>query len=82
MSWNLETRHFLIEENNKFELLINGLDNAFIKEFGCQCVRCNRETRAANTSMDFQLLDHTLQHHLERLIDVHHNRVFWGFECI
>jgi len=34
-----------------YSLTINGLDNAFPKEFGCGCPRCMRQERAANTSM-------------------------------
>lgn len=30
---------------------VNGLDNAYIKEFGCGCARCARQTRGANTSV-------------------------------
>lgn len=34
-----------------YSLHINGLDNAFPREFGCDCRRCMRPERAANTSM-------------------------------
>ena len=34
-----------------YSLTVNGLDNAFPKEFGCDCRRCIRTERAANTSM-------------------------------
>jgi hypothetical protein len=34
-----------------YSLIINGLDNAFPREFGCDCRRCTRVERAANTSM-------------------------------
>ena len=34
-----------------YSLTVNGLDNAFPKEFGCDCPRCMRPERAANTSM-------------------------------
>ncbi len=34
-----------------YSLTINGLDNAFPKEFGCDCPRCTRAERAANTSV-------------------------------
>ncbi len=34
-----------------YSLFINGLDNAFPREFGCDCQRCLRLERAANTSM-------------------------------
>ncbi len=32
-------------------IVINGLDNAYIRELGCPCERCQRQTRAANTSV-------------------------------
>ena len=32
-------------------ILVNGLDNAYIREFGCDCDRCARRSRAANTSV-------------------------------
>jgi phosphoribosyl 1,2-cyclic phosphodiesterase len=41
----------------RFELVVNGLDNAFIKEFGCDCERCSRQTRAANTSVSLLAFD-------------------------
>jgi ribonuclease BN (tRNA processing enzyme) len=34
-----------------YSLTINGLDNAFPREFGCDCRRCMRPERAANTSV-------------------------------
>lgn len=34
-----------------YSLIVNGLDNAFPREFGCDCPRCTRPERAANTSM-------------------------------
>lgn len=34
-----------------YSLIVNGLDNAFPREFGCDCRRCMRPERAANTSM-------------------------------
>ena len=41
----------------KFELVVNGLDNAFIKEFGCDCERCTRQARAANTSISLLVFE-------------------------
>lgn len=35
----------------RYTLRVNGLDNAYIREFGCGCARCARPTRAANTSI-------------------------------
>jgi hypothetical protein len=35
----------------RYSLMVNGLDNAFPREFGCSCERCRRPERAANTSM-------------------------------
>ena len=46
-----EIHRFLVGGTMKFELVVNGLDNAFIKEFGCDCERCTRQARAANTSI-------------------------------
>ena len=34
-----------------YALQVNGLDNAYIKEFGCGCARCTRRARGANTSV-------------------------------
>ena len=34
-----------------YSLVINGLDNAYIREYGCVCGRCRRSYRAANTSV-------------------------------
>ncbi len=51
----------------RYTLRVNGLDNAYIREFGCDCARCARRTRAANTSMSLfaedergELLSHVL----------------------
>jgi hypothetical protein len=38
-------------EPPRYSLMVNGLDNAFPREFGCSCERCRRPERAANTSM-------------------------------
>ena len=35
----------------RHELVVNGLDNAWIREFGCECPRCKRQSRMANTSI-------------------------------
>jgi ribonuclease BN (tRNA processing enzyme) len=35
----------------RYSLYVNGYDNAYPKEFGCDCARCCAPTRAANTSM-------------------------------
>jgi ribonuclease BN (tRNA processing enzyme) len=50
-----------------YRLRVNGLDNAYIREFGCDCARCARRSRAANTSVSLfaedengQLLSHVL----------------------
>ena len=46
-------------------LIINGLENAFPKEFGCACARCTRTDRTANTSASLVTLDdagNTIQH--------------------
>ena len=49
--------------------LINGLDNAWIREFGCDCSRCQRQSRAANTSISLLSFEgSSLVHHL--LFDV------------
>jgi ribonuclease BN (tRNA processing enzyme) len=34
-----------------YSIVINGLDNAYIRELGCPCDRCKRQNRAANTSV-------------------------------
>jgi ribonuclease BN (tRNA processing enzyme) len=34
-----------------YELVINGLDHAWQKEFGCHCARCLDQARTANTSV-------------------------------
>ena len=49
-----------------YELHVNGLDNAYTREFGCGCERCTRATRAANTSLSLIGLDDagTVQHHV------------------
>lgn len=50
----------------RHELVVNGLDNAWIREFGCGCPRCRRQSRAANTSISLlsfegsRLLHHVL----------------------
>ena len=53
----------------KYELVVNGLDNAWRKEYGCGCARCRDARRTANTSVS--LLgwsdEGQLEHHL--LID-------------
>ena len=53
----------------RHELVINGLDNAWIREFGCDCSRCKRQSRAANTSISLLSFEgSSLVHHL--LFDV------------
>ncbi len=50
----------------RYELVINGLDHAWRKEFGCQCARCQDPHRTANTSVSLliwnedQLYQHIL----------------------
>ena len=44
---------------------MNGLEGPLLKQFGCQCNRCNSPGRQANTSMSFIVLDEdgeTAQH--------------------
>jgi ribonuclease BN (tRNA processing enzyme) len=38
-------------------LIVNGLDAAFLQEFGCDCPRCTRQERVANTSLSLVSLD-------------------------
>ncbi len=47
-------------------IVVNGLDNAYIRELGCQCDRCRRQTRAANTSVSIleTHLNGTVKRHL------------------
>ncbi len=47
-------------------LVINGLENAFPKEFGCSCARCVRTERTANTSASLITTDDegNTRHHL------------------
>ncbi len=52
-----------------YALLINGLDNAFPKEFGCECPRCARLERAANTSVSLVGLDDAGDTAFHALID-------------
>ena len=49
-----------------FSLHVNGLDNAYTREFGCGCGRCLRPGRAANTSLSLLAQDALgeLRHHL------------------
>lgn len=47
----------MTEDSSRFALYINGLDNAYIREFGCDCPRCERFDRGANTSVSLVLED-------------------------
>lgn len=49
-----------------YSVVVNGLDNAYIRELGCQCERCKRQTRAANTSVSIleTLPNGTVKRHL------------------
>jgi len=38
-------------------LILNGLDHAFLREFGCSCNRCAKQRRLANTSVSLISLD-------------------------
>ncbi len=53
----------------KYELVFNGLDNAWRKEYGCGCGRCRDTRRTANTSVSLLGWNDAreLEHHL--LID-------------
>jgi ribonuclease BN (tRNA processing enzyme) len=55
-----------------YSLTINGLDNAFPREFGCDCPRCARPERAANTSMSLIGLDDAGDTAFHALIDCGH----------
>jgi ribonuclease BN (tRNA processing enzyme) len=52
-----------------YELVVNGLDNAWRKEYGCTCARCQDRERTANTSVSLLGWNERqeLEHHL--LID-------------
>lgn len=50
----------------RYSLHVNGLDNAYIREFGCGCPRCLRSSRAANTSVS--LLIHEGNHLLKHVL--------------
>jgi ribonuclease BN (tRNA processing enzyme) len=53
----------------RHELVVNGLDNAWIREFGCDCRRCARQSRVANTSVSLLSYEgSSLVHHI--LFDV------------
>jgi ribonuclease BN (tRNA processing enzyme) len=53
----------------RHELVVNGLDNAWIREFGCDCARCKRQARMANTSISLLSYEgSSLVHHV--LFDV------------
>jgi ribonuclease BN (tRNA processing enzyme) len=53
----------------RHELVVNGLDNAWIREFGCACARCARTSRVANTSISLLSFEgSSLVHHV--LFDV------------
>jgi ribonuclease BN (tRNA processing enzyme) len=53
----------------RHELVVNGLDNAWIREFGCACARCARQSRVANTSISLLSYEgSSLVHHV--LFDV------------
>ena len=48
-----------------YELVINGLDHAWQKEFGCHCARCQDIGRTANTSVSiFGWLQQRLEQHI------------------
>ncbi|BCX05646.1 MAG: hypothetical protein KatS3mg053_3584 [Candidatus Roseilinea sp.] len=55
-----------------YSLTINGLDNAFPREFGCDCPRCIRPERAANTSMSLIGTDDDGRTVFHALIDCGH----------
>ena len=59
----------------KHLLYINGLEHAFLKEFGCACPRCTRTIHVANTSASLVSLadDGATAHHV--LFDVGHGVV-------
>lgn len=42
------------------KLIINGIEHAFLKEFGCSCARCNEKRKRANTSISLLLLENNL----------------------
>ena len=52
--------------NLRYELQVNGLDNAYIRQFGCDCPRCTaRPERAANTSVSLIALSgDAVRHHV------------------
>jgi phosphoribosyl 1,2-cyclic phosphodiesterase len=52
-----------------YSLIVNGLDNAFPREFGCDCPRCTRPERAANTSMSLIGLDQAGETAFHALMD-------------
>jgi ribonuclease BN (tRNA processing enzyme) len=41
----------------KYSLVVNGLDNAYMREFGCGCARCSRPYHVANTSVSLLVQD-------------------------
>ncbi len=41
----------ILRQMLNYELVINGLDHAWQKEFGCHCARCQDNGRTANTSV-------------------------------
>ena len=49
--------------NLRYELQVNGLDNAYIRQFGCTCPRCTSLDRAANTSVSLIALDGDIVRH-------------------
>lgn len=51
-------------------LIVNGLEHAFLREFGCTCARCLRQGRVANTSASLVSLENNgeTRHHI--LFDV------------
>ena len=44
-------------ESTDHYLMINGIDHAFIKEFGCPCKRCVSKRKSANTFVSLLGLD-------------------------
>ena len=41
----------------KFRLIVNGIDHAFRREFGCSCNRCKVREERANTSVSLVVID-------------------------
>jgi len=45
-----------------YKLVVNGIDNAFLRKFGCDCDRCRIKEDRTNTSISILAVDEKSNH--------------------